>query len=130
MNSSDCVANENEWSDSEGKRERSSPKAKVGEPGAVGVDSEGCLDTGGVLMFSEAARWDVESCLWLGCWRMRRRPDDPRPCSCSGTMGDLEQTRQLFFLHTHHEAKECPSSSATFVTWLDASHCCSPCHAV
>ena len=56
MNSSDCVANEKEWSDSEGKRERSSPKANVGEPGAVGVDSEGCLDTGGVLMFSEVAR--------------------------------------------------------------------------
>lgn len=56
MNSSDCVANENECSDSEGKRERSSPKANVGEAGAVGVDSEGCLDTGGVVMFSEVAR--------------------------------------------------------------------------
>lgn len=24
-----------------------------------------------------------------GCCRMRRRPEAPRPCSCSGTMGDL-----------------------------------------
>ena len=24
-----------------------------------------------------------------GCWRIRRRPDAPRPCSCSGTIGDL-----------------------------------------
>jgi hypothetical protein len=90
MNSSDCVANENECRDSEGKRVRSSPKANVGDPGAVCVDSEGCLDTGGVARFSEAARWVVCSCLGPGCWRMRRRPEDPRPCSCSDTMGDLE----------------------------------------
>jgi hypothetical protein len=89
MNSSDCVAKENECRDSEGKRVRSSPKAKVGDPGAVGADSEGCLDTGGVAMFNEAARWFVCNCLGPGCWRMRRRPEDPRPCSCSGTMGDL-----------------------------------------
>lgn len=68
---------------------RSSPKAKVGDAGAVGADSEGCLDTGGVEMFSEAARWVDCSCLGPGCWRMRRRPEDPRPCSCSDTMGDL-----------------------------------------
>lgn len=24
----------------------------------------------------------------FGCWRIRRRPETPRPCSCSATMGD------------------------------------------
>jgi hypothetical protein len=41
MNSSDCVANENEWSDSEGKRVRSSPKARVGDPGVGGMPRHG-----------------------------------------------------------------------------------------
>lgn len=88
MNSSDCVANENEWSDSEGKRVRSSPKAKVGDPGTEGAASEGCRDTGGVLMLSEVLRWVEGSCLGAGC-RIRRNPDVREPCSCSGTMGDL-----------------------------------------
>lgn len=26
----------------------------------------------------------------MGCWRIRRKPDTPRPCSCSGMMGDKE----------------------------------------
>ena len=84
---------------------RSSPKAKVGDAGAVGADSEGCLDTGGVEMFSEAARWVDCSCLGPGCWRMRRRPEDPRPCSCSDTMGDLVQCVSAMT----HNAKSAPS---------------------
>ena len=89
INSSDCVANEKECSDSLGKRVRSSPKARVGELGAVGTEVEGCLEAGGVgLMFSEAARW-AETPREPGCCRMRRRPEAPRPCSCSVTMGEL-----------------------------------------
>lgn len=87
MKSSDWVANENECRDSEGKRVRSSAKARVGEPGADGAEPEGCLETGGVML-REAARW-VEGTREPGTWRMRRRPEAPRPCSCSGTMGDL-----------------------------------------
>ena len=125
INSSDWVAKENECSDSEGKRDRSSPKAKVGEAGAVGVDSEGCLDAGGVLMFSEVARCVVDSCLWLGCWRMRRSPEDPRPCSCSGTMGDLMHTRQPLLskrrmLLPGPTSSHMPTSCAHY----------SPCHAI
>lgn len=89
MNSSDWVAKENECNDSEGNRVRSSPKANVGDPGAEGAEPDGCLDTGGVAMFSEAARWFDAGNRGPGCWRMRRRPEAPRPCSCSGTMGDL-----------------------------------------
>lgn len=85
MNSSDCVANEKECSDSEGKRVRSSPKAKVGEPGAL---PEGCREVGGV-MFKDAARWEDVDRRGPGCWRIRRRPEAPKPCSCSGMMGDL-----------------------------------------
>ena len=94
MNSSDCVANENECKDSDGKRVKSSPIANVGDGGAEGEDPEGRLDTGGVAMFSDVARWVVGGRREPGCWRMRRSPDDPRPCSCSGTIGDLEQLRQ------------------------------------
>lgn len=46
MNSSDWVAKEKECSDSEGKRDRSEPKANVGDPGPEAAESEGCLDTG------------------------------------------------------------------------------------
>jgi hypothetical protein len=88
MNSSDCVANEKECSDSLGKRLRSSPNANVGEAGAVGAASEGCLDPGGVAKFSDVDRAEGGP-REPGCWRMRRRPDAPMPCSCSGTMGDL-----------------------------------------
>lgn len=56
MNSSDCVAKENECKDSEGKRVRSSPKAKVGDPGTDGAEVEGCRETGGVAMLSEDDR--------------------------------------------------------------------------
>jgi hypothetical protein len=87
MNSSDCVAKENECKDSVGKRVRSSPKARAGEAGAEGVEPEGCLEVGGVIC-SDAARCEVGN-LGPGCWRMRRRPEEPMPCSCSGRMGDL-----------------------------------------
>jgi hypothetical protein len=113
MNSSDWVANENEWRDSLGKRVRSSPNARAGEAGAgagtEGSEPEGCLETGGV-MCSEAAR-EVDN-LEPGCWRMRRRPEEPMPCSCSGRMGDLSR-------------RECLSTER--VAW---SRAVSPCHAV
>lgn len=89
MNPSDCVANENECRDSEGKRVRSSPNAKVGEAGAVGALPEGCLEVGGV-MFNDVARWEEDmDRRGPGCWRIRRKPEAPMPCSCSGMMGDL-----------------------------------------
>jgi hypothetical protein len=94
INSSDCVANENECRDSEGNRERSSPKANVGDPGAVGAESEGCLDTGGVAIFNDVARCVEGGNREPPCWRMRRRPEAPMPCSCSGTMGDLKRMCQ------------------------------------
>lgn len=66
---------------------RSSPKVSVGEWGVDGADPEGCRDTGGVIL-SEAARC-ADGSRGPGCWRMRRRPEAPKPCSCSGRMGDL-----------------------------------------
>jgi hypothetical protein len=89
MNSSDCVAKENECSDSDGNLERSSPNAKAGDPGGEVAESEGCLDTGGLPRLSEAARWVEGGGREPGCCLMRRRPDAPIPCSCSGTRGDL-----------------------------------------
>lgn len=78
---------------------RSSPKANVGDPGAVGVEPEGRLETGGVAMFSEVARCDDVGNLGPGCWRMRRRPEAPRPCSCSGRIGDLVMMRQPLLIN-------------------------------
>lgn len=119
MNSSDCVANENEWRDSEGKRERSSPNTRVGEPGADGADPEGCLETGGVAMFKEVARCVVGCSRPGGCCRMRRSPEAPMPCSCSGTIGDLKQRRESLVqkgmcLHSHlpHHAIQLSSIDA------------------
>lgn len=88
MRSSDWWAKEKECKDSDGKRERSS--AKLGEPGAV------ISGPGGNIAFREAERARlveglledaaVEGSVGLreeGFWRMRRRPDCPRPWSCS-----------------------------------------------
>lgn len=91
MSSSDCVAKENECNDSEGNRVRSSPNAIIGEAGADGPDPEGRREVGGV-MCSDDARWEARlepGSLGVGCWRIRRSPEAPRPCSCSGFRGDL-----------------------------------------
>ena len=98
MSSSDCVANENECNDSEGKRVRSSPKDMIGEGGAEGPEPEGRLEDGGVICSDDArceARPEPGS-LGAGCWRIRRRPEAPRPCSCSGLMGDLGSVSNSF----------------------------------
>lgn len=44
----------------------------------------------------------VKGSLGAGDWRMRRRPETPRPCSCSGTTGDLSsQVSQHISSHTN-----------------------------
>ena len=43
-------------------------------------------------MCSDDDRWEARlelGSLGVGCWRIRRRPEAPRPCSCSGLIGDL-----------------------------------------
>jgi hypothetical protein len=134
INSSDCVAKEKECSDSEGKRVRSSPKAKVGEAGAVGAASDGCLDTGGVAKFSDVERWVAEGGpREPGCWRMRRRPEIPMPCSCSGTMGDLQGTVSRYSSHARLLPAFVRLCSARILTWScgligqHRSSCASPC---
>jgi hypothetical protein len=113
MKSSDCVAKENECNDSDGNRVTSSPIPNVGEPGADGADPEGCLDTGGV-MFRDVDLWVVPGLrtepagnLGVGCWRIRRRPEAPRPCSCSDTTGDLMLLSQPAFLRLDCIPPEC-----------------------
>ena len=45
---------------------------------------------GWVLATGEESRDEALAVRARGCWRIRRRPDAPRPCSCSAMMGDLE----------------------------------------
>jgi hypothetical protein len=72
---------------------RSSLKASIGEGGAEGPELEGRLEDGGVIC-SDSARCEARpepGSLDVGCWRIRRRPEAPRPCSCSGFIGDLKR---------------------------------------
>jgi hypothetical protein len=96
MNSSDWWANEKECRDSEGNRLRSSVKFKGGEPGPGGIiiddDLVRVMDPDRGPM--EALREDdsEEGSVGggrIGCWRIRRRPEAPIPCSCSVMTEDL-----------------------------------------
>ena len=100
MASSDWCAKEKECKDSLGNRFRSSPKFKPGDvvPGVKVAVIDGRREEGRER-FKEEDRGG--SCRpwtpWLegfldGCCRMRRKPDAPRPCSCSGMIGDLHRT--------------------------------------
>jgi hypothetical protein len=92
IKSSDWWANENEWSDSDGKRERSS--VKVGDVGngdtgfewsrnmLADVDRDKSLSEG-FLLDTDGM---VGVLIALGCWRMRLSPDIPKPWSWSVTI--------------------------------------------
>jgi hypothetical protein len=102
MNSSDWWANENECKDSEGNLVRSSVKFSVGEEGPDGMSIDPVLELGNVRAIepdrgaTEAFRDDdsdegIVGARGGGCCRIRRRPEAPRPCSCSVTTGDLRE---------------------------------------
>jgi hypothetical protein len=92
IRSSDWWANEKEWSDSEGKRERSS--VKVGE---VGHGDSGTECSSNMVVETDLVR-ELREDVWLEeegmvgariglcCWRIRRSPDMPKPWSWSVTM--------------------------------------------
>lgn len=65
------------------------------------VDSEAEREFGPVEEPSSAFRAE------LGCWRIRRSPESPKPCSpaCSGIIGDLEMS------HVSHLSRDCRSKS-------------------
>ena len=93
--SSDWWANEKECKDSEGKRVRSSLKLNGGDEGPpeVNVREEGRLrviedDLEGIENDDSGEDGNV-GVRAGGCCRIRRRPDTPKPCSCSGMIGDL-----------------------------------------
>jgi hypothetical protein len=89
IRSSDWWANEKEWSDSDGKRERSS--VKVGElgPGESGTGRSRStvaeedlvmVERDGVRLMDAGM---VGARIGLCCWRMRLSPDMPKPWSWS-----------------------------------------------
>lgn len=100
MKSSDWWANEKECRDSDGNRERSSVKFSVGEDGPE-VMARDADRVGGSVRVIEPDRGPTEGlreedpeegnvgARGGGCCRIRRRPDAPRPCSCSVMTGDL-----------------------------------------
>lgn len=105
MNSSDWCANEKECNDSEGNRLRSSVKLRTGEDGPEGMPIEDSREFDNVRVMepergatNEALREDsVDSEVGRvgarrGCCRIRRKPEAPRPCSCSVIIGDLEES--------------------------------------
>lgn len=100
MKSSDWWAKEKECRDSEGKRVRSSVKFSVGEEGPECMAREGVRGVGRARVIepdlgpTEGLREDDPEegnvgARGGGCCRIRRRPDAPRPCSCSVMTGDL-----------------------------------------
>lgn len=97
MDSSEGWAKENEWRDSEGNLDRSSPKLIVGEEGpeAVIVDADRDFESERVIELDRGpTEWvrddDPEDPRAGGCWRIRRRPEAPSPCSCSAMWGVLK----------------------------------------
>lgn len=102
MNSSDWCAKEKECNDSEGNRLRSSVKFKEGDvgPGGMAIEVDRGfgkervmeLDLGPIEGFrDDDPELGATGVLGSGCWRIRRRPEAPRPCSCSVIIGDLEE---------------------------------------
>ena len=100
MNSSDWCANEKECNDSEGNLVKSSVKFNVGdegpdvkaiEPARVGGNVRVIeLDRGPMDGFREdASEGGSVGTRAEGCCRIRRKPEAPRPCSCSVMTGDL-----------------------------------------
>jgi hypothetical protein len=99
MNSSDWCANENECKDSDGNRVKSSVKFRFGDIGGGAPDDDfldvvcrlKLLDRGPMEAardeLAEEARIGDRTC---GCCRILRRPDAPRPCSCSVMMEALD----------------------------------------
>lgn len=73
---------------------RSSLKLRVGEAGPLRVnpwlDKPNVIDEdlGGNAYEAEGEAGCDGARDW-GCWRIRRRPDIPSPCSCSGSIGVL-----------------------------------------
>lgn len=94
IKSSAWWAKENECSDSQGKRDKSS-ESWSGEELAAGGSVPVGWRVGGrdTAMEAERELAALEG-LVVGCCRMRRRPEAPKPCSCSGMMGDLKQACQ------------------------------------
>jgi hypothetical protein len=70
-------------------------------------------------MFNEVDRCVEGGRREPGCWRMRRSPEAPMPCSCSETMGDLRRMCQPLL-------STCPAATSTTSPRL-YTH--SPCHA-
>jgi len=117
MNSSDWWANENECSDSEGKRLRSSVKFRVGEEGPEGMAIDAVRELGNVRVI-EPDRGPIEAFREEdseegsvggrtgGNCRMRLRPEAPSPCSCSVMTGDLieeaGQPSMTLYVHNVH----------------------------
>ena len=102
MNSSDWWANENECKDSEGNLVRSSVKLRVGEEGPDGIIIDAVLEMGNVRFIepdrgpTDVFRDDdsdegIVGARGGGSCRIRRRPDAPRPCSCSVMTEDLDE---------------------------------------
>jgi hypothetical protein len=100
MNSSDWCAKEKECNDSDGNRVRSSVNI-VGEAGPGDKAPEELFREPGSVRLIEFERGAIDAARdelveggrvgarGGGCCRIRRRPDAPRPCSCSVITGDL-----------------------------------------
>ena len=97
--SSDWCANENEWRDSVGNFVRSSVNCSMGD--VVPIWDKARVDKGPTVMEEDlggraygvvgeaGAVGARDGAREAGCCRILRRPDIPRPCSCSGMIGDL-----------------------------------------
>ena len=79
-----------------GKRLKSSPKVRVGEVGPEGKVVDGWRD-GGNERVMEPCRLAVGlvtpgviGALVEGVCRIRRSPEAPKPCSCSGIISGIE----------------------------------------